>query len=390
MRKNTILAFLLVAVAALSLGGCGGSDTHEQSNVLSGWQGEWKSQSFCLESPEMQPAYEAVAEKMGGAVNADDVHEAMKAMLYSSIASVTVAGDSITFTNAKGESATCEYRYVKDIPMPGFDGHFWKAFEATDAESPYRHVVCTEVHSDTPDSMKHWHFRTGMGMDFDALVNHPNVMWWPTLVAAETTVGVVAQDTTDAAEEMAGFFKMLPPLSKKREGTWKSYDTFLDDPLMDEAYAAIAAKVEGYNASEVKDLFKTMFDARGIVSLKVGKNGDLTLVMDDDSEMKYAYESHLFSPMPYDGFSWYRFEATDVVAASPYRYLIVSLVHQDNPAKNTMLHWHARFGKEGFEPLLDPMSSWYPTFVPEDLKIEQVVQEVKEGADEFAGMFPKK
>jgi hypothetical protein len=44
-------------------------------------------------------------------------------------------------------------------------------------------------------------------MALDELMNHPNAMWWPTLLHGDTTVEQALENTLNNAEEMASMLE---------------------------------------------------------------------------------------------------------------------------------------------------------------------------------------
>jgi hypothetical protein len=69
----------------------------------------------------------------------------------------------------------------------------------------YKHLIMTEVHAHE-GGLAHWHMRYGE-MELDKLMNHPNAMWWPTLLHADTTVEQALANTLKNAGEIASMLE---------------------------------------------------------------------------------------------------------------------------------------------------------------------------------------
>jgi len=371
--RNGILA-LLVAVAAFSSGGCGGGGDSDVS--MDRWKGSWKSESGYLKDSGMNEAYSAVASHVSG-VSSEDVKGAFEAMLYSSIDSIKISGGAAVLIS-NGGAVSYDYSLVGTTPIPGFDGSVWNKFES-EQDGPFKYLIVTEVHSDGPDAMKHWHFRYGAS-GFDSLVSGDNSLWWPTFVAADTSIEKVAKDMNDEAEAMAQFLSSSPSLSGW-DGDWKSFSSYLDDPAMDSAYEAIAAKGKNLTAAEVETALKNMYDSKGVTALSI--RGDVITVTSGGGSMAYDYEGRMFAPISgFDGVFWYKFEAP---SASDQRYMVMTSVHSDGP--DAMKHWHVRFGDAGFSALADRTDFWYPTFVESSTEVSDIASDFLAEADELAAMI---
>lgn len=371
--KNCVLA-LLLAVAAFSSGGCGGGS--DDPGAMAKWAGSWKSESSYLDASDLDGAYSAVASSLVGVTSAD-VKAGFAGMFYSSIKSIEISGGSAVLTLTDGSVESHDYSFVGTAPIPGFGDSVWNKFQSS-KDGKFKYLVVTEAHSDGDDGMKHWHFRYGSS-GFDGIISSDNALWWPTFVAGDTTVEKVASDIEGEAAAMGQFLSSSPEL-KTWNGTWKSFSVYLDDPAMDEAYNAIAAKAKGCTAQDVKSVLSKMYDSKGVSSLSVADN--VITLTSGGSSVSYNYDKRLFAPIPgFDGFFWYKFETGD---GGSWPYIVMTQVHSDGP--DAMKHYHVRFGNAGFSPLIDTQEFWYPTFVESSTAVSEVVEDFLAEADSLAEM----
>jgi len=395
MRKNTfILGILLLGLSVFALGGCGGGGS--DPGALAQWNGEWKGMQTFLDSPTMDSAYEAVASQVSG-YTADGVKMFMKSMYNSDVASMKIQGNSILFTvedsnstekERKTSTVTRTYASKGTVPMTGYEGSYWHQFEATNEGSGgYTYVVTTTAHADSPDSMKHWHFRCG-NESFEALTDSSLAMWWPTMVAGETTTEAAAQDTMEAAEEYASFLSQLPPLSGWT-GEWVSMAGYLDNELMTPAYEATveeAAKLgKTYTVQQVKAFIQAMY-ATSCSGFTI--TGEAISFLDDQGNViaKSDYACAGLLPMTgYAGYYWNVFEATGT--ASGYSDVVATEVHGGH--EGGLTHWHIRYGDRGAKALADYENpNWWPTLVRKGTSAEKVATDALEDAAAFAAMLP--
>ncbi len=415
MRKNTwFMMALLGLLSLLALGGCGGGGSPD---ALAQFQGNWASFQTYLDNEEMKPAYEKIAAEVPG-YSPDGVKGFVEDMSRAEVSyhggpislerivGLKVEGDVATFTlqvfPAKGgkpgtkaisvaETKTISAKYASegDVPMPGFEDHSWHQFQAVDGSGDaYKYFIATDVHSDTPDSMKHWHFRFG-NKDFGSLVNSPNPMWFPTFVAATTTKEEFAEDMREAAGEYAEIMKTIPPLMGWK-GEWIASEGFLDDPVMEDVYKKIAGEAEkmgkNYTPDEVKAFLHEIFEA-SFSGMKI--DGTAIAFLNDKGEeiAKSTYDYEGLKPVKGHGGHWRAFKATGKIIPD-YTYLFLTRVHGLGEGD-----FHMRYGKEGFKELGEKKSpNWGPTFVRKGTKAEAIAADYgsDEGARYIAFMLPKK
>jgi len=132
----------------------------------------------------------------------------MASMYRTDFSSMEIKQDSINYLAADGSVlANCQYMSAgtETASWNSYELE-WHKFESVTECPGYRHLVLLAVHSDGADSLVHWHMRYGDN-EFAELINSPDAMWWPTLLAATTTAEQVSADTIS---EAADFAAMLP------------------------------------------------------------------------------------------------------------------------------------------------------------------------------------
>ncbi len=396
INKNTfLLSMLLLVLSVFSLGGCGG-DGGSAPDQFAQWAGEWKSMQTFLRDPLMDPAYEKIADKLPD-YTPEGVQGMINAMYDSPVKALKIVSNTITFTIGNSPEDTSvvsgEYEYKGKIPMKGYEGYFWHSFEkisspekATEELRAYTYVLTTDVHSDSPDSMKHWHFRCG-NESFEELQSPCYAMSFPTMVHSETTAEEVAEDTLGAAEEYANMFKEMPPLGAW-EGEWTSMAEYLkNDSLMQPAYEATvkeAAKLgKNYSVEEIKAFFEKMYsvDFPGM-SIDGRKIRFLDAESKVIAESNYAFAGNL--PVTGHHGYWSVFIKND--DGTGYSSIIATIAHGGE-----VQHWHMRYGNVSPQELVDwKDQSWGPTFVKKGTTPEAVARDHKEDAYYVAKMLPPK
>ncbi len=172
------------------------------------WGGSWQSSYASLDDPLMDSMYTAVA-ALKDDLEPGDVKSALKVMLRTDFETISIenAGDVYSITI---DSELADYNYMGEHEIefaPGMS-FSWYKFEKNGGsqENLYQYIIATDVHQDTPDSMRHWHMRYG-SQGFEALIGITD-FWWPTMVGAEMTAQELANQYTAMAEELA---EMLSP-----------------------------------------------------------------------------------------------------------------------------------------------------------------------------------
>lgn len=187
----------------------------EEGALFAGWQGKWVSSHTLNSDPEMESGFAAIA-KAAGSKTVEEVKAFMSSMYASDFGAMKLDGHSITYYDADGTTvkATCEYASAgkesttftnKDGSKHEFSWYMFSLKSGDAACKGYTNLIMTEVHGHD-GGMDHWHMRYGE-MEMDKLMNHPNAMWWPTLLHAETKVEQALANTIRNAEDLASMLE---------------------------------------------------------------------------------------------------------------------------------------------------------------------------------------
>jgi Zn/Cd-binding protein ZinT len=209
-RKTCVVAVCVVNMMVFAIAGYA-----EENALFAGWLGKWVSSHTLNSDPAMEPGFAAVAEAAEGKTVAD-VKAFMASMYETDFGAMELSGSTIMYYDADGTTAkaTCEYDSAgkESTTFTNKDGSkhefYWYMFSLKSDDAAckgYTHLIMTEVHGHD-GGMEHWHMRYGE-MELDKLMNHPNAMWWPTLLHAETTVEQALANTMQNAEEMASMLE---------------------------------------------------------------------------------------------------------------------------------------------------------------------------------------
>lgn len=153
----------------------------------------------------MDKAYDAVAAKAQGCTS-QDVKSALCKMYDSKgISDLSINGNVVTVTSG-GSQTSHSYSKRLFAPIQGFDGFFWYKFESENG-GPCPYIIMTQVHSDGPDAMKHYHVRFD-GTGFDSIIGNQS-FWYPTFVASSTKVSEIVEDFVNEAAELAAMVSAL-------------------------------------------------------------------------------------------------------------------------------------------------------------------------------------
>jgi len=177
--------------------------------VFAGWEGQWNSAAAYLDDPEMADAYQAVADAAPGH-DADDVSEFLADMYATDFAWLDIQVNAIAFCGIDAVTGATvkqihQYRDAGTETVAWGDQEVvWQKFEAESGSAGQPYLIFTQVHSH--GGIAHWHMRFG-SEGFDALINHADPLWWPTLFPADTTSQEVSDELTGEAEAVAS---MLP------------------------------------------------------------------------------------------------------------------------------------------------------------------------------------
>jgi Zn/Cd-binding protein ZinT len=212
MNKNR--AFI-VAVCVLNILVFAVAGSAEESALFDGWQGKWVSSHALNCDPAMEPGFAAIAKATNGKT-VEDVKIFLAAMYATNFGAMELQGNTITYASAdrKTVMATCEYDSAgkESTTFTNKDGSkhefYWYMFSLKSDDAAcqgYANLIMTEVHAHE-GGLEHWHMRYG-AMELEKLMNHPNAMWWPTLLRGDTTVAQALENTLNNAEQMASMLE---------------------------------------------------------------------------------------------------------------------------------------------------------------------------------------
>lgn len=194
---------------------------------------------------------------------------------------------------------------------------------------------------------------------------------------------------------------------EKWNGTWKSFDDFVDEDAMKPVYAEVAKHAPGYTAKGVEGFFEEMYHT-DFDSLKV--SGDTVTFMDSKGVAKgtLTYVSKGTQKRKFEmagqtmEIEWHLFEAPIVSGATnkamhadgdfdpskSCKYLALFPVHQDRP--DSFKHWHMRYGSKSLETLMDDpdLAGWWPTLCAPDTKVADIAKDQLGEAKLLATMLP--
>ncbi|PID57621.1 hypothetical protein CSB45_07290 [candidate division KSB3 bacterium] len=186
----------------------------EDAELFAGWKGKWLSSHMLNSDPAMEKGFAAIAKAAEGK-SAEDVKSFMASMYETDFGALLLEGNTITYYENDGTTvkAVCKYDSTgkESTTFTNKDGttheFYWYTFLLTsggDACKEYTNLIMTEVHAHE-EGKTHWHMRYGE-MDSEKLMNHPNAMWWPTMVDADTTVENAVENTIKHAKDFASMF----------------------------------------------------------------------------------------------------------------------------------------------------------------------------------------
>ncbi len=114
----------------------------------------------------------------------------------------------------------------------------------------------------------------------------------------------------------------------------------------------------------------------------------LAVKIDDADTVSYTYGGISTGYWGDYEVAWHCFTNAGAADDDPYKYIILTAVHQDS--EESMLHYHLRYGSTEFEDLVTntDYSYWWPTFVASSLTVEEAAENYAASADEFAAMIP--
>lgn len=212
-------------------------------------KGEWVSMTTVMDNSSLDAAYAEAAEKMPN-YTAGGVKAVYKEMYASIALKAQFNGtNTVTFTvlnkAGKQEKIKCAYTYKGQIPIPGYEGHFWETFEAVKTVrglEKAKYFIATLPHQGD-DGLLHWHARFG-AVSIDDLVNADS-LWWPTYVKSSTKKNELIET---AKKEIVSYVAANAPASPfihyEKSGEW------MNQAL---AYTSKAPEVEAVYTNLIKE-----------------------------------------------------------------------------------------------------------------------------------------
>lgn len=176
------------------------------------------------------------------------------------------------------------------------------------------------------------------------------------------------------------------------KGEWQSFSAISGATQLNDAYRMQAEKMPYYTEDGLRAAVSNMF-VTPIVKVKFdGSNTVLFTVMDKDGNEKqipceYRYAG--MKPMQgVEGHSWYAFEAIKPVQGlAEAQYFII--VPPGRDTEDGLLHWHARFGGEDIQSLVEEDPLWWPTYADAAESHESLLKVMTDMIKEVAGMLPE-
>jgi ABC-type Zn2+ transport system substrate-binding protein/surface adhesin len=140
----------------------GEAHAHEEVEVsdLTPWEGSYNITTLTSEqfSPEvMQSVFAAIVESTPE-LTVGQVETSYAAMGNTSFTSMTVKGQTVTFTTPEGE-VSCDYTFARTEELADYPGSFWHLFEGSEDCGEYRYLVMGLPHASEPGATPHFHFR---------------------------------------------------------------------------------------------------------------------------------------------------------------------------------------------------------------------------------------
>lgn len=384
--KSTAIVLMLCAVLFAGCKSTSAAMKPEAGKELAAWKGEWQSFSAVSGATALNDAYKVAAEKLPN-YTTDGFKATVESMYATQIIRAKFDGSNtvvLTVADADGneKDIACEYRYKGDVPVPGFDGYFWKTFEAVKpvrglAQAQY--LIAFPPHRDTPEGLLHWHARFG-GKDITSLVNG-DPLWWPTYTPASMTKEELTKEFANTISAVAGMFPAEPFMPYK--GKWINSALIYDDPrpavqnVYTELIKEFAGKKDGMDF--------TKEDIIALAKKAYGTAADFThlefTAEDDKNELTVFKGSMELTRIAYrkDGANKLKptlkaFTAVDRQKAGKFAFISLTAPH------GKPLHMHLWYGAKPSE--IEKVDG-KPTCIPADSSEEEVALRVRNTCRRF-------
>ncbi|MCR5214035.1 MAG: ZinT/AdcA family metal-binding protein, partial [Eubacterium sp.] len=166
-------------------------DSEVQDRALSDWEGDWQSAYPLVLDGSLDEAWEHKAED--GDMTAEEYKEYYTAGYKSEYTNISIHGDTITFTDDKGNVTESAYKYT------GYFIQDWSTgtraamyrFEAEDKESGAPIYIEFNDHIIEPEKAEHFHIRMS-NESYDAIVDPEGN--WPTFFDASLSPEGVCEE----------------------------------------------------------------------------------------------------------------------------------------------------------------------------------------------------
>lgn len=171
------------------------TEDKEEKDLVS-WAGDWNNMGAYLDKPEIQTAFEKVAEKEGTKPEEEKAKYVEKRK--TDFDGMSIEGNKITlydgFKSEGGkEISSAEYTYVGEEKTK-LENHdlTWYIYKTDDSKAKYKYFAMMPVHGD--DGLKHFHFRYGNEEPKELLAKDG---WFPTMVAPDSTDEQFIEEITE-------------------------------------------------------------------------------------------------------------------------------------------------------------------------------------------------
>lgn len=180
-------------------------DEHVEITDLIPWDGSWISTRRYSDLPDMQAAYETIAEIVG--VSVEEAEAFIHSVEHVDFDDMIVEGSQVIYVDGNTR-LTCTYEVVgEDIAMfVGVPFGTWYQWETSDAGcESYRYVLATSIHSGDFGDVPNFHLRYG-SVSFEELTELPeNATWFATVGPEALTAEVYVNSYTTGAQGWAAF-----------------------------------------------------------------------------------------------------------------------------------------------------------------------------------------
>lgn len=337
------------------------------------WDGSWNSVGAMLDVPEIQAAFEKVAQKKG--VDASAVVANAASMLQASFQSIVVKNGVFSFYDAlqTGDAPTGNVIAEVNYEAAGSAPEGWYRF-ASEADSPYKYFISFEPGVDEGEDMIHYHCRYSDGFDYLGRFDVSGLQygWMPTLIKADTP----AQELADVLVDVMGSMSYEAPTADVSlanwAGKWNNFTGYLSNEGVQEAYQ-IKADKDGKTLEETKDFYFNGPTYQCEIAAMSIEGDTISFYAnpqkDGETQEPTATAQYAFQGMVKDA-NDREFAHIEAQGDAPYKTLLLLPAEADVPGE-TMMHFHFRYGDNADELL--QKDGWYPTMIASDTTDDLIV-----------------